>query len=236
MISRLSESLPAQLSTELSPLETPHRESVSYESTLTSLKVSSLYSWIPGLVNQVWWMIKSLFFCYRYPTHHNTAFDPEIDPSIIGSSDPFYRVVFASNKKLKNDRAYKLVCKLFDILGEGGVYHWSVNLGTINQLKEDILEHDIHPLESLYVLFHNREIAKLACHFIDNAPFWIKGRFLKEHALEFKGTNKPIKPLVSGYCKLMLLDETHVQKLVNAKKWQELIQYSYETRKKHFNL
>lgn len=211
------------------------KEQARYQSSITSLRVSSLYSWIPALFNQIWWTIKSLFCCYRYPIHHHTEYEPEVNPNILSSRDPFYKTLFDSDHTLRNTKAYKLVCEIFDILGEGGVPHWGYHRGTVIEKGKEILDYDVHPLESLYFLFHSKPMTKLVCHFIDSATFGIGARFFREYAAKFKAYSRPIKPQIPGFCKLLSLDETHVRKLVDEQKWQELIQYVHKTREKHFN-
>lgn len=208
----------------------------NFHSSITTLNPRALYSWFPALLNQIYWLIKSSFFCFRYPSHHHTEFIPEINPKCLGTKDPFYRAVFLLDGKLKNQSTYALVGEIFDILGEGGVFHWGKHRKEIEKKKEIIQKSGIHPLESLYLIFHNEEMSKLSCHFLNNASFGIDKRFFKEHALEFTNYKGPISPHVSGFCKLLKLDETHVHKLAASKKWQDLIQYVYLTRKKHFNL
>ena len=207
-----------------------------YQSSVTTLQMRSLYSWIPALFNQIWWAIKSLFCCFRYPIHHHTEFKPEVNPEILSSSDPFYKTLFDSDHTLRNTKVFKLSCEIFDILGEGGIYRWGYHIKTINAKKDEILDYDVHPLESLYFLFHSESMSKLVCYFLDNATFGIGARFFKECAAKFKAYSGPIKPQIPGFCKLLSLDETHVKKLVNENKWQELIQYVHQTREKHFNL
>jgi len=205
-----------------------------YRSSLTSLQVSSLYSWIPALLNQIWWMIKSLFCCYRYPIHHHTEFKPEIDPKILSTRDPFYQTLYNSNHTLRNPQAYQLGCEIFDILGEGGWIHWLSHRKTIEKKKDEILDYDVHPLESLYFLFHNQPMTQLVCHFLDNASFGIGKKFRQEYAARFKAYSNPIKPQIPGFCKLLNLDKKHVTNLVKKQNWQELIQYVHKIRENHF--
>lgn len=209
-------------------------------SSIESLKISSVFSCILNEFKKILRMIICLF-CFsskkiKKSTVLNVAFNPEIDPSVLSIRDGFYKAVFGSNNRLKNEGALRFFFELFKILGEGNQLQWGICYNRIRYLQKEIEKYDFHPLERLYLIFHNKEVTKRVCHFFEKAPTSAREHFFEEFTERFKAYQFSIKNEVPGYCKIMFLDEFVVAGLVQKSNWLELIRYSFESRKKHFNL
>jgi len=184
----------------------------------------------------------------------NPPQSPEIDlntaPSALAESDPFRNKVFNFSPEgipsLKLPRKYELACHIFQTLGGGGPWHWLKNKWHLERWEKELISLPGDPFEFLYFLTHSQTMLEAMISFRQIAEsssekgiFYLIGRrpwaeFIAKQSESFTQRGKP--EMIPGFCQILRLDQALVTSLFNSQKWEEIIHYILEQRKKHLSV
>ena len=187
------------------------------------------------------WLInalKSLLCCISSSPLIEGENIPEIDPKSLSSSDPFRNLVFVSNRGqlvFREKEAFVKTSELFKILGTTSYYSWIANGISLWKRESGLIGFKTPPLVFLYFILLNKVKTSYIVHFKAQSS-WFWNQFLSRLGTDIAKIQDQLPELLPGFCKALSLDTQMAQKLVQGKKWQELIGYIIESRRDHFNL
>lgn len=195
--------------------------------------------------------IKWIFCCKSSSISPPPLIKPQIDPSDLPSSDPFRNTVFnfdsTGKAVIRNEQKSLLACNIFKTLGTGGPWNWYWNRSQLVKWQKELEKFPLNPFEFLYFLFHDQEMSSLmasfkehgstatatmVCALIGRKNPW--NEFIDQESRSFAAHGSI--EMIPGFCKLLQLNQTNIVTLFNDQKWEELVHYILEERKKHFSI
>lgn len=215
----------------------------------------SLLDWLVNL-------LKAFFCCpVKTPDSQSKKDPPKIFVKTLSPNDPFGKLLFKikGGKYVKNGphlvfkrgnlkkikigqtlemtNAILLSNKVFKLLAESSWFSMLFVRSYIKKIDPILVQMDMNPLEYFVYIYMTKERAKNVVAFKNRFSFmraWTQ--FVNRNAEAFKKKKREIPLYVPGFCKLMELSEAPIQKLVQQKKWKELIIHIFTEIKNKYSL